>query len=87
MIEAEASLREATAALQTAEDTLHLYGLSQSQIDALTYEDRKAAIYPLTAPFAGTVIERHVTLGELVVATPKKVGPTLLPPRLKPTAV
>lgn len=66
MLQAEASLREATAALQTGEETLHLYGLSQSQIDALTYEDRKAAIYPLTAPFAGTVIERHVTLGELV---------------------
>lgn len=66
VIEAEASLREATAALQTAEETLHLYGLSQAQIDALTYEDRKAAIYPLRAPFAGTVVERHVTLGELV---------------------
>ena len=70
VIEAEASLREATAALQTAEETLHLYGLSQSQIDALTYEDRKAAIYPLRAPFAGTVVERHVTLGELV--TPER---------------
>ena len=70
VLEAEASLREATAALQTAEETLHLYGLSQSQVDALTYEDRKAAIYPLTAPFAGTVVERHVTLGELV--TPER---------------
>ncbi len=70
VIEAEASLREASAALQTAEETLHLYGLSQAQIDALTYEDRKAAIYPLRAPFAGTVVERHVTLGELV--TPER---------------
>lgn len=70
VIEAEASLREATAALQTAEESLHLYGLSQSQIDALTYEDREAAIYPLRAPFAGTVVERHVTLGELV--TPER---------------
>ena len=70
VLEAEASLREATAALQTTEETLHLYGLSQSQIDALTYENRKAAIYPLRAPFAGTVVERHVTLGELV--TPER---------------
>lgn len=70
VLEAEASLREAAAAFQTAEETLHLYGLSQSQIDALTYENRKAAIYPLRAPFGGTVVERHVTLGELV--TPER---------------
>ncbi len=70
VLEAEATLREATAELQTAEETLRLYGLSQSRIDALTYEDRRAAIYPLRAPFAGTVVERHVTLGELV--TPER---------------
>lgn len=70
VLEAEAGLREATAALQTAGETLHLYGLSQSQIDALTYEDRQAAIYPLRAPFDSTVVERHVNLGELV--TPER---------------
>ncbi len=70
VIEAEASLREATASLQTAEETLRLYGLSQSQVDGLTYEDRRAALYPLRAPFAGTVVEWHVTLGELV--TPER---------------
>ena len=70
VIEAEASLREATAELQTAEETLRLYGLSQSQINTLSYENRKAAIYPLRAPFTGTVVERHVTLGELV--TPER---------------
>ena len=70
VLEAEASLREAMAALQTEEETLHLYGLRQSQIDGLTYEDRRAAIYPLRAPFSGTVVEWHVTLGELV--TPER---------------
>ena len=70
VLEAEASLREATAALRTTEETLRLFGLSQPQIDALSYEDRKAAVYPLRAPFAGTVVERHVTLGELV--TPER---------------
>lgn len=66
VLEAEAELREATAGLRTAEETLHLYGLSQAQVDALTYDDRQASIYPLRAPFAGTVVERHATLGELV---------------------
>ena len=70
VLEAEAERREATAALRTAEETLHLYGLSQAQVDALTYDDRRASIYPLRAPFAGTVVERHATLGELV--TPER---------------
>ena len=70
VIEAEADLRGATAALRTAEETLRLFGLSQPQIDALSYQDHKAAVYPLRAPFAGTLVERHVTLGELV--TPER---------------
>lgn len=70
VLEAEAALRAAAAELHTAEETLHLYGLNQAQVDALTYDDRKASIYPLRAPFAGTVTERHVTLGELV--TPER---------------
>ncbi len=65
-LEAEAVLREATAALQTAEETLHLYGLSQARVDALRYDDPVASIYPLLAPFGGTIVQRHATLGELV---------------------
>jgi cobalt-zinc-cadmium efflux system membrane fusion protein len=70
LLSAEAELREATAALGTAEEILHLYGLDQGQVDALSYDDPKASIYPLRAPFGGTVVERHATLGELV--TPEK---------------
>lgn len=66
VLEAEAELKEAIAGLRTAEETLHLYGLSQEQVDTLAYDDREASIYPLRAPFGGTVVERHVTLGELV---------------------
>jgi cobalt-zinc-cadmium efflux system membrane fusion protein len=63
---AEAEFREATAALLTADETLHLYGLSQDQVNALRYDDPKTSIYPLRAPFAGTIVEKHATLGELV---------------------
>jgi len=70
LLTAEAELREATAALGTAEEILHLYGLDQGQVDALSYDDPEASIYPLRAPFGGTVVERHATLGELV--TPEK---------------
>ena len=70
VLEAEAVFREAMAGLRTAEEILHLYGLSQDQVDTLTYDDREASIYHLRAPFAGTVVERHATLGELV--TPER---------------
>jgi cobalt-zinc-cadmium efflux system membrane fusion protein len=70
VLETEAVLWEATALLHTAEETLHLYGLNQTQVEALAYDDRGASIYPLRAPFAGTVVERHATLGELV--TPER---------------
>lgn len=70
MLTAEAELREATATMLTAEETLHLYGLDQDQVEALAYDDPTASIYPLRAPFAGTIVERHATLGELV--TPER---------------
>lgn len=70
VLEAEARLKEATVGMRTAEETLRLYGLGQAQIDSLTYADREASIYPLRAPFAGTIVERHATLGELV--TPER---------------
>ncbi len=69
-IEAEASQRETTASLRAAEASLHLYGLRQEDIDSLAYDDRGTSIYPLSAPFTGTVVERHATLGELV--TPER---------------
>lgn len=70
VLTAEAELREATATLLTAEETLHLYGLDQRQVEALSYDDPSASIYPLRAPFAGLIVERHATRGELV--TPER---------------
>ena len=66
MLTAQAAFREAQAALRAAEETLHLYGLSQEQVDSLHYDDPRASIYDLIAPFAGKVVEKHATLGELV---------------------
>lgn len=66
LLEAEAALRETSAALQTWEETLHLYGLSQQQVDSLGYDDPAASIYPLRAPISGTIVEQHASLGELV---------------------
>lgn len=68
MLAAQAAFREAQAGRRAAEETLHLYGLSQAAVDGLHYDDPRASIYELTAPFGGRVVEKHATLGELVTA-------------------
>lgn len=52
--------------LKAAEDRLHLLGMSDTEISAIGKEhtiNSRVAIY---APLSGTVIERHLTLGEVV---------------------
>jgi cobalt-zinc-cadmium efflux system membrane fusion protein len=48
---------------------LHALGLTTAEIAAITQEQDKGvafAVYELRAPVAGTVIEKHITLGEVV---------------------
>ena len=66
VLEARSAHREATVALASARETLHLVGLHDEAIDALRYDDPQASLYPVRAPFAGKVVEKHVTVGELV---------------------
>ena len=66
MLSAQASAREADAALRGAEEHLHLLGISDDHVRGLGYDQPRASIYEVRAPFAGTIVERHVTLGEIV---------------------
>ena len=66
MLSAQAAAREADAALRGAEEHLHLLGLSDNQVRTLGYDQPRASVYEVRAPFAGTVVERHATLGEMV---------------------
>ena len=66
MLSAQAAAREADAALRGAEEHLHLLGLSDVQVGTLGYDQPRASVYEVRAPFAGTVVERHATLGEMV---------------------
>ena len=70
VLEARSAHREADAALANARGTLHLVGLRDEAIEALRYDDPQASLYPVRAPFAGKVVEKHVTVGELV--TPER---------------
>ena len=69
LLTVETALREAAVALEAAEEILRIYGLDGTTIEDLD-GDSSSSLYALTAPFAATIIERHVTLGELV--TPER---------------
>ena len=56
----------ARAEVQAAEDRLHLMGMTEIQVKGLGAEDSTRSQVAITAPFQGTVIERHATPGEVV---------------------
>jgi cobalt-zinc-cadmium efflux system membrane fusion protein len=66
LLEAEAAQIEAQVELDSAESSLHVLGLSEAEIKALRANDHELAGFALRAPLAGQVIERDVTLGQMV---------------------
>jgi cobalt-zinc-cadmium efflux system membrane fusion protein len=53
--------------LRTVTHKLHALGLPSAEIAAITQDNSASfAVYELRAPAAGTVIEKHITLGEVV---------------------
>ncbi len=70
MLVAKAAHLEAVASLQSAEETLHLYGSSDQEIASLSRQGTRASFLPVRAPLSGRVVEKHVTVGELV--TPER---------------
>jgi len=75
VLAARAAYQEAEAALRNADETLHLYGVPQEVVDNLSYDNPGRSLFSLTAPFSGTVVEKHVTLGELL--TPESESMTI----------
>jgi cobalt-zinc-cadmium efflux system membrane fusion protein len=63
---AEGGVLTAQTSLDAAKHKLHLIGVDEPALDALTNTKQLNARYTVHAPIAGTVIEREVTLGELV---------------------
>ncbi len=67
MLEARQAQQAAQIALTEAETALHALGNTHEQIHALpTMEDAQLTRYSLTAPLAGSVTQRHLTVGEVV---------------------
>jgi cobalt-zinc-cadmium efflux system membrane fusion protein len=63
---ARGALGSATAALVAAENRLQLLGVKPEEIQALAKSRQINARYAVHAPIDGQVVEREVTLGELV---------------------
>jgi membrane fusion protein, heavy metal efflux system len=68
-LDARRGRAEARIELRAAEQKLHALGVPQSQLERLPEQhDVSFTRYWLTAPFDGTVIDRHITNGETVAA-------------------
>ena len=64
---AKAADQTAEAEFRAARETLILYGLAGAQVDALTWErEESLSRFPILAPFDGTIVEMHLTMGEMV---------------------
>lgn len=63
---AVAAQRAAQAAVVGSENRLHLLGMTQSGVEALAKSGEIAPRYAIHAPIDGQVVEREVTLGELL---------------------
>lgn len=65
-LEARQELAEHRIALRSAEQKLHVIGLTHEQLDQLPKSsDLHFTRFEITAPFNSTVIEKHITLGEM----------------------
>ncbi|VAX19715.1 Cobalt/zinc/cadmium efflux RND transporter, membrane fusion protein, CzcB family, partial [hydrothermal vent metagenome] len=66
-LNAKQELAEVRIALRSAEQKLHALGFTEKYLDRLPkHADITFTRYEITAPFKGTVIEKHVALGEAV---------------------
>jgi cobalt-zinc-cadmium efflux system membrane fusion protein len=64
---AKAADQTAEAEFKATRETLLLYGLAAGQIDALSWEQGESlSRFPILAPFDGTIVEMHITMGEVL---------------------
>ena len=63
---AASSVAETKAALTSARRRLLILGMRESDIDALASKSSMSAVFSLTAPIAGIVVERNGTIGATV---------------------
>lgn len=65
-LDARADLAAKRIALQTTRYQLYALGFSANQVSRMTEEGEDLTRFEITAPFAGTVLDKHITRGEIV---------------------
>jgi cobalt-zinc-cadmium efflux system membrane fusion protein len=64
-LDAKRQLADARIEMRSASQKLHALGFSQVYLEALPDQpDGSLIVFEITAPIAGTIIEKHITLGE-----------------------
>jgi cobalt-zinc-cadmium efflux system membrane fusion protein len=64
-LDAKRQLADARIELRSAVQKLHALGFSQAYLEALPDQpDGSLIVFEIAAPIAGTIIEKHITLGE-----------------------
>ena len=64
-LDARRQLAEARIAVRSAEQKLHALGFSEQELNRLSTEaDVDYTLYEIRAPFKGTVIQKHIAVGE-----------------------
>jgi len=74
VVAARGALVEAQAAFSGSQETLLLYGLSPAEIQAIPKEREAGPLsstFPIRSPLTGTVVERSITVGQVVRADEK----------------
>jgi membrane fusion protein, heavy metal efflux system len=67
LLDAQREYRVARAEFEAAREKLRLYGLSPREIEAIARGPAETnASFPVLAPFAGTIVDKRVSLGEVV---------------------
>ena len=66
VLAAQAAFEQSRARSSAAAETLRVLGLTTREIDALDFGDGTPGRVALRAPFAGTLVERHLQRGEFV---------------------
>ncbi|HHT9119936.1 MAG TPA: efflux RND transporter periplasmic adaptor subunit [Candidatus Hypogeohydataceae bacterium YC41] len=65
MLDCKSACLQAQAEFGAAEGKLHLLGLTDEDIETLKPQTHATAIFPILSPFNGTVVEKHIALGEM----------------------
>lgn len=64
-LDARQAMAEARIEARSAEQKLHTFGFSEAYLEQLpSQSDQAFTRYDITAPFSGTVIEKHISLNE-----------------------